>query len=93
MPGWSRRPLAEVYDHTFQIAMTTYLALGSFGERWNGKAIAGGVPGDLAGYDLRQCPATNTNLAYRNELIQFIRDIDVISAATGARLDGRLQII
>lgn len=81
-------PLSGQQDRTFRVAMTTYLALGSFGERWNGLPIAGGVPGDLAGYDLRALPRVNTGLVYRDVLTAHIRANPQIAAAC----DGRLRI-
>ena len=86
------RPLAEVRDHKFHILVTSYLGLGSFGERWNGKPLAGGIPGDLPGFDLRGFPRLRTGLSWRGEMVAHIEQLGEISAATGARLDGRLKI-
>lgn len=82
------RPLAERLDDSFAIAMTTYLALGSFGERWNGAPLAGGISGDLPGFDLRALPQRNTGRVYRDVLVAHIRANPVIAASC----DGRLQI-
>jgi len=82
------QPIAELAARRFRIAMTTYLALGSFGERWNGLPIAGGVPGDLPGHDLRALPSQNTGLVYREVLVRHIRATPRIEAAP----DGRLCI-
>ncbi|GHE03092.1 UshA protein [Defluviimonas sp. 20V17] len=82
------QPVAKVADRPFRIAMTTYLALGSFGERWNGLPIAGGVEGDLPGYDLRALPSQNSGLVYREVLVRHIRANPEIAA----RPDGRLRI-
>jgi len=84
------RPIAELHSHVFNVAMPTYLALGAFGERWNGRSICGGVPGDLDGYDLRKLPSKNTGLIYRDEIAAFICASGKID---GAGKDGRLQII
>ncbi|MEZ5715097.1 MAG: bifunctional metallophosphatase/5'-nucleotidase, partial [Paracoccaceae bacterium] len=75
-------------DRTFRIAMTTYLALGSFGERWNGLPLSGGIPGEVPGFDLRPFPRQHTGLVYRNVLVDHIRRLGRIDAA----LDGRLQL-
>lgn len=83
------RPIAERRDERFTIAMTTYLALGSFGERWNGLPIAGGVPGDLPGLDLRKLPSVNTGLVYRDLLVGHIRAAGGIAGSC----DGRLVVI
>jgi len=84
------RPLEEVMDETFTIGINTYIALGAFGEAWNGKPISGGVPGEIASMDLRSLDYRHTGLVYRNEIIAFIRDRAVVSGDTGALLDGRL---
>lgn len=83
------RPIEERRNERFRIAMTTYLALGSFGERWNGLPIAGGVPGDLPGLDLRKLPSVNTGLVYRDLLVGHIRATGVIAGAC----DGRLEVV
>ncbi|MBU2484231.1 MAG: 5'-nucleotidase C-terminal domain-containing protein [Alphaproteobacteria bacterium] len=85
------RPLVEQMDKSFTIAFNTYISLGGFGESWNGKPIGGGVAGDIPSMDLRKLNYLHTGLVYRNEIIAFIRDAGVISAETGAFLDGRLQ--
>lgn len=85
------QPIESQLDKTFQVAFSTYIALGGFGEAWNGKPIAGGVPGDIVSMDLRKLDYLHTGLVYRNEIIAFIRDKGVVSTATGARLDGRLK--
>ena len=83
--------IASLQSTKFKVAMPTYLALGAFGERWNGETISGGVPGNLAGFDMRQLPATNTGLIYRNQISAFIlaakhlEDRDYI--------DGRLKLM
>ncbi|WP_052161447.1 5'-nucleotidase C-terminal domain-containing protein [Hoeflea sp. BAL378] len=85
------RPLAEQMEESFTIAFNTYIALGGFGEAWNGKPIGGGVAGEIASMDLRQLDYLHTGLVYRNEIIAFIRDAGVVSPRTGVVLDGRLQ--
>lgn len=85
-------PIGEVLDKTYKVAFNTYVSLGAFGEAWNGKPVSGGVPGDIPSMDLRKLDYDHTGLVYRNEIIAHIRDLKVISAETGARLDGRLAI-
>ncbi|MEC3862567.1 5'-nucleotidase C-terminal domain-containing protein [Mesobacterium sp. TK19101] len=82
------QPIAVQLDRRLPIAMTTYLALGSFGERWTGDPLSGGIPGDLPGYDLRKLPRRNTGLIYRNLLVDHIRRHGRIAA----RCDGRLTL-
>lgn len=86
------RPIAEVLDQPFTLALNSYIALGGFGEAWNGNPIAGGVPGTIASMDLRNLRYLHTGLVYRNEIIAFIRDAGTISEANGAALDGRLTV-
>jgi len=68
--------------------MTTYLALGSFGERWNGAPLAGGIPGEVPGFDLSAFAHRNTGLVYRNVLVDHIRH----SGRIAGRRDGRLAV-
>lgn len=86
------QPIAAVMDKPFTLALNSYVALGGFGEAWNGKPIAGGVPGNIASVDLRGLDYLHTGLVYRNEIIAFIRDAGTISDATGAVFDGRLKV-
>ncbi len=87
------QPLADLQQRRFKVVMSTYLALGGFGERWNGRPICGGVPGDLAGYDLRALPSQNTGLVYRDEIGQYLRDLGDVGDPPGGYLDGRLKVI
>jgi len=87
------RPISDLQSRVFKIAMPTYLALGGFGERWNGRNICGGVPGDLEGYDLRRHPAESTGLIYRNEIATHIAESGEINDAQGSFRDGRLKIL
>lgn len=82
------RPVEDQLDDTFTIAVTTYLALGSFGERWNGAPLSGGIPGALAGFDLRSFERRHTGLVYRNVLVEHIRRRPRIEGG----LDGRLTV-
>lgn len=86
--GFDGAALTTLGSQRLRIATTTYLALGSFGERWNGAALSGGVPGELAGYDLRALPHENTGLVYRDVLTRHIRQTGTVAAAT----DGRLTV-
>ena len=82
------RPIAQCDTRRYRIATTTYLALGSFGERWNGAPLAGGILGALTGFDLRSIEAHNTGLIYRDQLTAQIRRQGRIRG----RRDGRLQL-
>ena len=86
------KPVEEVLDTPFRFAFNTYVMLGAFSEAWNGKAIGGGVAGDIATPDLRKLPFENTGLVYRNELISAIREMGTVTRAGGADLDGRLVV-
>ena len=86
------RPVEDVENDTFTMAFNTYIALGAGGEAWNGKLIAGGLEREVKGYDVRGFDFTHTGLVYRTELIAKIRQIGTVSAATGAKLDGRLTV-
>lgn len=87
------QPLGDLQNRTFKVVMSTYLALGGFGERWNGQPICGGVPGNLAGYDLRALPTENTNLVFRDEIAALLRDMGEVTEHAGGFCDGRLEII
>jgi 5'-nucleotidase/UDP-sugar diphosphatase len=84
-------PIASLADHKYKVAMPTYLALGAFGERWNGQSISGGVPGDLDGFDMRVFPAKNTGQIYRNQISASIQAAGVLDER--ANVDGRLMIV
>lgn len=86
------RSLNGLRKRKFNIVMSTYLALGGFGERWNGQPICGGVPGDLAGFDLRAMPSQNTGLVYRDEVAEQLRAIQPIHDGNAVNGDGRLKI-
>ena len=87
------RPVEEVADETFTLAFNSYISLGAFGETWNGNPIGGGVPGEIPSFDVRGLDWDHTGLVYRNELIAAIREMGMISAETGARLDGRVALV
>ncbi len=84
-------PIASLSEQEFKVAMPTYLALGAFGERWNGETISGGVAGDLAGFDMRVFPAVNTGQIYRNQVSAYIQAAGVLDDKVN--IDGRLRII
>jgi len=86
------QPIGQVLDKTFQVAISTYMALGGFGEAWNGNPIGGGVPGGIKSFSLKALPYDHTGLVYRNEVIAQIREMKEISKASGATLDGRLKV-
>ncbi|WP_096176415.1 bifunctional UDP-sugar hydrolase/5'-nucleotidase [Cohaesibacter sp. ES.047] len=87
------QPIEDVLDMEFTMAINTYIALGAFGETWNGKPISGGVKGDIASMDLRALDYDHTGLVYRNEVIGYIRDQKTVTEANGASLDGRLAVL
>jgi 2',3'-cyclic-nucleotide 2'-phosphodiesterase (5'-nucleotidase family) len=86
------QPIEEQLDRTFRVIMSTYLALGGFGERWNGKPISGGVPGELEGYDLRKLPSRNTGLVFRDEIAAHLSAQAALTDQTVPNLDGRLIV-
>lgn len=86
------RPLDAVRDEIFTLAVNTYIQLGGFAEAWNGQPIVAGVPGEIAGMNLRALDYVHTGLVYRNEIIAHIREQGGISPEGGARLDGRLIV-
>jgi len=85
-------PLEDQLDRTFNVIMSTYLALGGFGERWNGMAISGGVPGDLLGYDLRKLHSQNTGLVFRDEIAKYFQLGAALTDDTVPDTDGRLIV-
>jgi 5'-nucleotidase/UDP-sugar diphosphatase len=87
------KQLDEQLDKTFRVAFNTYIALGAFGETWNGKPIGADVPGNIASFDVRQLPFEHTGLVYRNEVISHIRKTGTVGPETGAKKDGRLMIV
>ena len=89
----SSNPITVLADTVFYVAMPTYLALGAFGERRNGRPICGGVPGDLPGYNMRDKPSRNTGLVFCDEIAEHIVAAGRIDQATAPDGDGRLQVI
>ncbi len=85
--------MGEVRNDIFNVALSTYLALGGFGERWNGKTISGGVPGGLASFDLRQLPTKNIGLIYRDQIAAQIQQLGRIDDRCGSFVDGRLRLL
>lgn len=87
------QPLSERLDQTFTLAINSYIQLGAFGEAWNGAAISGGVPGEIASLDIRGWDYNHTGLVYRNEIIAHIRELETVSPDAGVLLDGRLRTV
>ena len=85
-------PLDQQLDRTLTVVFTNYLGAGGYREAWNGSPIGAGVPGNLAGFDLRALPRHDTGLVFRNEVIAYARTVGRIGSATGAVLDGRLRV-
>lgn len=86
------KPVDLTSEREFTAVMSTYLALGGFGERWNGLPIGGGVRGDPAGYDLRRMPSTNTGHVFRDELAAHIADLKTLCDTNVHGCDGRLKL-
>ncbi|MEP1765181.1 MAG: 5'-nucleotidase C-terminal domain-containing protein [Sulfitobacter sp.] len=85
-------PIENQLSRVFTIATSTYLALGGFGERWNGLPISGGVPENIRGYDLRQLPSQNTRLVFRDEIAAHLRGGAGLEDTNVSGLDGRLSV-
>lgn len=92
-PTFDGIPLERLLERTFSVVLTNYLGSGGFREAWNGTPIGAGVPGRIAGFDLRALPRHDTGLVFRNEVIAHARMVGRIGAATGAARDGRLIVI
>ncbi len=84
-------PIEDVLEQTFTVAISSYVAAGRGG--WNGEPIGFGLPDDVPAFDIRTYDLHDTGLIYRNEIVDYIREVGDVSAETGAAKDGRLQII
>ena len=84
-------PIENLLDQEFTVAINSYIGAGRGG--WNGQPIGFGLSDDVPGFDLRTYDLHDTGLVYRNEIVNFIREVGEVSAETGAAKDGRLQII
>lgn len=89
----SGQPVSKLSTTAFNVAVPTYLALGAFGEHWNGRTICGGVPGNLDGYDMRDKLAKNTGLVFRDEIAAHILATGIIDETAAPTGDGRLQVL
>ncbi len=87
------RALGGEAGRSFKVAMPAYLALGAYGERWNGRPISGSVPGSPPGFDLRPLPRQNTGLVFRNEIAGFIQAVGRIDDGSVPSGEERLQVI
>ncbi|MEO8132768.1 MAG: 5'-nucleotidase C-terminal domain-containing protein [Betaproteobacteria bacterium] len=85
-------PLETMRATLFRVMFTNYLGAGGYAESWNGSPIGAGVPGTLAGFDLRGIPKHDTGLVFRNEVIAHVRTVGRVGASTGAILDGRMTL-
>lgn len=85
------QPLPELAKKQFRVAMPTYLALGAFGENWNGRMISGSIRGAVAGFDLRKLPMKNTSFVYRDVIAAYLREVGPIEDSPF--IDGRLEVI
>lgn len=86
------KPIEDVLDRQFKVAFNTYVALGGFGETWNGKPIGGDVPGQIPSMDLRGLPFDHTGMVYRNEVVALIREARTVGPDMGLTLDQRVRI-
>ena len=84
-------PIEEVLDRRYTVAINSYLAAGRGG--WNGEPIGAGLSENVPTFDLLAYDAHDTGLIYRNEIVNFIREVGEVSEETGAAKDGRVQII
>jgi 5'-nucleotidase/UDP-sugar diphosphatase len=91
-PTFNGVALEQLLDQTFSVVFTNYLGAGGYREAWNGSPIGAGVPGRIAGLDLRTIPKHDTGLVFRNEVTAYARSVGRIGVATGAQLDGRLTV-
>lgn len=87
------RPLVDWNNRLFKVAMPAYLALGAFGERWNGRPISGGVPGSPAGFDMRELPRTSTGMIFRQEIAEFIQDVGRIDDGSVPARNDRMKVL
>lgn len=78
--------LGEQLDNSFLVACSSYLRAGA--AAWEAHAAQ-----RFSVANPRAWPKIETNLLLRDELVTYIRDFGGITAAAGARRDGRLQII
>jgi len=78
-------------NKTFNISFSSYI--GSGFEYWNGELVGSNHPGNSIGYDITQHNMHNTGLIYRNEIIAYIRDQQIIGASNGAVKDNRVNFI
>jgi 2',3'-cyclic-nucleotide 2'-phosphodiesterase (5'-nucleotidase family) len=86
------KPLDEQLLQTFNVAFSDYVVLRG-GEGWNGAKIGAGLPEDIIGINLMTLPKNDTGLVYRNEIIAYLKEHQVVDETTGAVKDGRLKVI
>jgi hypothetical protein len=86
------KPLDEQLLQTFNVAFSDYVILRG-GEGWNGAKIGAGLPEDIIGINLMTLPKNDTGLVYRNEIIAYLKEHQVVDETTGAVKDGRLKVI
>ncbi len=82
--------IETVLTKEFKVAFSDYIAGGN--EGWKGANIGAGLPDGIIGYDIASMSYKDTGLIYRNELIEYIRSVGVVSPDTGAVKDGRVTI-
>ncbi|RDL47500.1 Mannosylglucosyl-3-phosphoglycerate phosphatase [Ensifer sp. M14] len=87
------KSIEHALDQDFKVAFNTYVALGGFGETWNGKPVGGDVPGQIPSMDLRSLPFDHTGMVYRNEVVAMIREVRTVGVQTGVALDQRVRVV
>lgn len=80
-----------VLDRKYRVVFSDYISNGN--EGWKGAPILAGLPSAIVGFDIKALGAKDTGLIYRNEIAAYIKAKQVVSAATGARKDGRLSVM
>lgn len=84
------QPIDQVLTKTFRVAFGDYVANGN--EGWRGGPVGAGLPEQVTGFNLRGLPNKDTGLVYRNEILQHIAAAGGVTAAAGAKKDGRLTV-
>ena len=85
-------PIEDVLDQTYTVAINSYIGCGP----WRLERRADRCRACRTTYPASTYAHTklhDTGLIYRNEIVNFIREVGEVSAETGAVKDGRLQII
>lgn len=87
------KKINDLLDKEYNVAVGSYLAIGR--GSWNGEAIGQGLPESVKGYNLKkicQDRQIDTGLVYRNELIEYMKEVGVVDAKSGVAKDGRVIV-